>query len=604
MVFRSVFKFRVGRDVHGLVALGVLTGTALGPIGCGDDFTGCEATRTCPSKGGDAGAGGESGGGAETGGASGSNTAGSAGDGGSSTGGTGGTGGLGGTAGTEDMGGAGSGGSGDEDTEPPTIVSLTPSDGDEDVERDVTIRAELSEPLDEATVTSSSVTLEGPGGDVSGTLSVDGSVISFAADRPLDLLGTYTLTLNSEVSDLAGNALAESASAEFQVRDGRWGTPAHPFGTTEARSIQRAKGNTAGDLVAGLVSSPMRDAVYGAVYDATAARWTAATELPQSAAVSQSITGLGIDRDKRAAIAYAGDIQQGADWSRFDGMSWSAAGQLPRGSAVAVTASGFALAASADGLNMQTQTMNLSDGTLGSTEVLSIGSYTFWTRPVASLDRLAIIGSRDTPDEQEPGNEIFIAWKSASWSTPEPIASVPNVEFLASDSDEEGNIIVVWLETDEIWSRFYERARDAWTGPQFVGNTSTYGIVMGVDITAGSAVVAVNGRNPTDGMWAAIYQSGVGWLQSSVARLDDRELNPIGISIDPAGNALVVWGPELRYRRYVADIGWQAASQLDLNVGDSYSHFAGAGAPDGSFVLVATDFEANPNGVPMAVRFE
>jgi hypothetical protein len=220
---------------------------------------------------------------------------------------------------------------------------------------------------------------------------------------------------------------------------------------------------------------------------------------------------------------------------------------------------------------------------------------------VASLDRLALIGSRVAPD-QSGWAEVYIAWRGASWSTPEPIASAPNVESLAVDSDEEGNIIVVWLETDEIWSRIYERARDAWTGPQFVGNTSTYGIIMGVDITAGSAVVAVNGRNPTDGMWAAVYQSGVGWLQSSIARLDDRELYSIGLSIDPAGNALAVWGPELRYRRYVAGVGWQAASALNANVGDWY--FAAAGAPDGSAVLVATDFDANPNGAPMAVRFE
>jgi hypothetical protein len=326
--------------------------------------------------------------------------------------------------------------------------------------------------------------------------------------------------------------------------------------------------------------------------------------LRRSAGVTHGITGLGIDRDKRAVIAHRAGTEQDTAWSRFDGLSWSAAGRIPNDSAVAVTASGFAWAsAPINQSQVQVQTIDLSDGALGPTELLAISDRLVPPKPVASLDRLALIGSRVAPDE--PGwAEVYVAWKGASWGTPEPIASVFNVESLAFDSDEEGNIIVVWLETDEIWSRIYERARDAWTGAQFVGNTSTYGIVMGVDITAGSAVVAVNGRNPTDGMWAAIYQSGVGWIQSSIARLDDRELYSIGLSIDPAGNALAVWGPELRYRRYVAGVGWQATSELDTNGRDSNSYFAGAGAPDGSVVLVATDFEANPNGVPMAIRFE
>src|SRR5688572_11660555 len=184
MVLGNVLKFHGTHHVHALVALGILTGAVFAPIGCGGDFSGCKASRTCPPRGGeagDAGAGGESGGGADTGGSSGENTSGSAGVGGSSTGGTGGTG---------DMGGAGAGGSGGEDTEPPTIVSFTPNDGDEDVERDVTVRAELSEPIDEATVTNSSVALEGPDGEVTGTLTVDGNVVSFVTDMPFNVLGT------------------------------------------------------------------------------------------------------------------------------------------------------------------------------------------------------------------------------------------------------------------------------------------------------------------------------------------------------------------------------------------------------------------------------
>ena len=251
---------------------------------------------------------------------------------------------------------------------------------------------------------------------------------------------------------------------------------------------------------------------------------------------------------------------------------------------------------------IQTRTIDLSDGAVGPTEGVTILDPVFQPIPLASLDRLALVGTRSTTEQQSAVQELYIVWRGTSWGTPEPIATAPDIPSFALDSDEQGNIIVVWRDTDEIWSRIYERARDAWTAAQFVGTTSTDGIVLTPDITAGNAIVAVNDRTPTGGMWAAVYQSGVGWLQSAITRLDDRELYSIGLSIDPAGNALAAWGPELRYRRYIAGVGWPAASALDANVDAGV--ISSAGAPDGSVLVVATDLEANPNGSPLAVRFE
>jgi hypothetical protein len=136
------------------------------------------------------------------------------------------------------------GGSGD-DTERPAIVSITPDDGEVDIERDVTVTAELSEAIDESSVTNTSVKLNGPDGDVAGIASVDGNTISFAPERKLNLLGTYTFTIDETVADLAGNTLEESASAEFRVRDGRWSEPVFPFGTVP-REVRAFGRNAAG----------------------------------------------------------------------------------------------------------------------------------------------------------------------------------------------------------------------------------------------------------------------------------------------------------------------------------------------------------------------
>jgi hypothetical protein len=114
---------------------------------------------------------------------------------------------------------------------------------------------------------------------------------------------------------------------------------------------------------------------------------------------------------------------------------------------------------------------------------------------------------------------------------------------------------------------------------------------------------AVNSFNDTEGTWAAFYEPGIGWISDSVVRLDGPGIGyPVGVSVDSAGNALAVWGPSLKFRRYVAGVGWLAASSLAANVDEAYV-FA-AGAADGSVLVVAHDLSQNANGIPMAVRFE
>src|SRR5687767_6570632 len=124
MVFRNVPR------LHGLVGCGALIAAAAVPIGCGDDeFSGCEASRTCPpAKGGDTGGG--EGGDSSTGGSSGSG-AGRSGSGGSDAGGSAGSGGTSGDAGaggSPDGEGGEGGAAPPPDTAAPTIVSVSPED--------------------------------------------------------------------------------------------------------------------------------------------------------------------------------------------------------------------------------------------------------------------------------------------------------------------------------------------------------------------------------------------------------------------------------------------------------------------------------------------
>lgn len=106
---------------------------------------------------------------------------------------------------------------------PPTVVSITPEDGTEDVEPDAPITVVFSEPLDPETVTDALKLFDGDT-EVPGTVELgDGDAeISFTPDAPLDLWTEYRLEISADVADAEGATLLDSASAKFQVRDGVW----------------------------------------------------------------------------------------------------------------------------------------------------------------------------------------------------------------------------------------------------------------------------------------------------------------------------------------------------------------------------------------------
>jgi len=579
------------RKLHGLIGL-LATISAL-PVACGDKFEGCEASRTCPPPN-DAGEGGENG---NTGGTSpsGGNTSGGTESGGTS--GSSGSSGSGGLAGSDD-GGAGAGG-GSGDTDPPTVVSFTPSDGDTEIERDVTVTIVMSEAIDASTVTSTSVMLEGPNGIVPGVLHVEGNTLSFAPDAPLILLGSYTITLSDAITDQAGNTLVNAQDAQFRVRDGKMSEIAYPFGNTTSRLVTRLQSNAFGDVVVGMDQRPGLTNVHASTYVAEDQRWTPVTSLPGAHGYALSVA---LDASGRAAVAW-GTPTTSFGWSRLtDDAQWIPAGALPFYPYMSATASGrtFALALGMPEVGVQSQTLDLSDGTVGS-DLMPLAGLGSCADPVAAKERVALICIRSMSNE----TELVALWNIGStWGPPERIASGVDFPSFRADSDEQGNLVVVWREADEIRSRVYENASGDWTPNQLLATTSTIATIRELDITAGHAMVGVDSLEPAEGIWAMVYEPGSGWLETSKVRLDDPGTSGynVAVSIDAFGNGLAVWHSELRHRRYRANEGWQPVDDLGTNV-EEYFIFAD-GAPDGSVLVVANDVATNPNGIPVAVRFE
>jgi hypothetical protein len=234
------------RTFHSLIGVGILGIVGAVPLACSDDqFSGCEANRTCPARStaGETGGGGEAGDEADKGGTSGSATGGSSGlagasgaddggQGGNTTGGntTGGntTGGsaTGGHAGMgEDGGAAGEGGM----TEPgdrPTIVSVSPGDGEIGVTLDTDLVVTFSKPMDRTSAEAAFLSQDIRAGGVAFTWNGNSTVLTIdpqsdltyaEVTSPTDGAPNYAASISDVAQDLSGNRLADDFEWSFRT---------------------------------------------------------------------------------------------------------------------------------------------------------------------------------------------------------------------------------------------------------------------------------------------------------------------------------------------------------------------------------------------------
>ena len=106
-----------------------------------------------------------------------------------------------------------------QDSTPPSLQSLEPSDGQTGVAQDVVIQIQFDEPLDPTSVNANNFELIGPA-LIEGNFSLDaeGTGFSFTPNEPLTVDTEYSLRLHAGgIKDLAGNGLAEEITSSFIV---------------------------------------------------------------------------------------------------------------------------------------------------------------------------------------------------------------------------------------------------------------------------------------------------------------------------------------------------------------------------------------------------
>ena len=102
------------------------------------------------------------------------------------------------------------------DSTPPTVTAVSPLDTATDIAIDSTITATFSEAMNAGSVTASSFTLDN---GATGTVTYNGLIATFTPSADLDFSTTYTATITTAVTDLAGNALVAQQQWSFTTID-------------------------------------------------------------------------------------------------------------------------------------------------------------------------------------------------------------------------------------------------------------------------------------------------------------------------------------------------------------------------------------------------
>jgi WD40 repeat protein len=100
---------------------------------------------------------------------------------------------------------------------PPSVVRTNPPEGRTAIASNAKVVVVFSEPVDESSVTSSSVALVHDRIPINASVRVSGDRLSaeFIPDSPLQFETTYSLVINQEIRDLEGDALADAFTVVF-----------------------------------------------------------------------------------------------------------------------------------------------------------------------------------------------------------------------------------------------------------------------------------------------------------------------------------------------------------------------------------------------------
>ena len=488
------------------------------------------------------------------------------------------------------------------DTQAPTVLSVSPIDQETDVELDTNISVLFDKNMLASSLTKSSITLKKANNTlVDGNVSFNATNIAiFSPNKKLALLSEYVLTVNSTVSDLAGNTLGNEEQHNFTTRDGKW---------QEAKLLEINNAGDAEEPQIAFDTSGNAIAVWrqfdGTRYIILARKFT-----PNSGwGVEEQIDNKNRGASSKPQIAFdtlgnaiAVWIQRNSNGNnpnifinRFTPTGgWSGAEQIEGndigGSGnpqIAFNTLGNATViweSSLSGRRILVREFTPNGGS-SAEEQIDSNSNIFnnfnSTNPQIAFDT---VGNGIAIWEREDANRTNI-WvsrftPSRGWHNEEKIenddtgsAYQPQIAF-----DILGNAFAIWRQSDGIRSNIlvnrFTPSR-GWHGAETIEENSGTAVSPQVSIDSKGNAIAVWHQldGARESIWANRFTPTDDWGNAEEIEDDSEEVNSPQISMDSAGNAIAVWKQDdgtranIRANRFTPRNGWGSAEEIEDDTG-------------------------------------
>ena len=480
----------------------------------------------------------------------------------------------------------------------PYVTSVSPESNSTGISTTAEIRAVFSEPMDPATINTTTVKVAIGTQALPGTVSYEAATMSavIRLEHPLTLAARCDVTVDGAITDLEGNAMGESHGWKFTVRDGSWGSPVGIQPQARDAFYPNIAIDSAGNAVAIWQqlkpSSTTSSDMWANRFAARTGKWDTPTKplSPNNGEVF-FVPDVSIRPDGSAIAVWARSLNPGlellaapmaADGTWKDGVPINSKwGGYPFEFHIS-TDENDAIVAWVDGSGAKTNAR---------VKHFKSGAWKEFKDIDFSDAQVRDYSVRTTMDSA--GNAVVIwiqydgaqsIWRSylrpsGDWATAAVLEDRPgdvhNADVVANS---QGDVLTVWTQTDgkaeSVWVRRGTTA-GAWDAPPDtpldIGDSPVDGAAVAVSDDGTAMVVWTQPERGVRSVWARRYVPMAGWdKEPTLVEKHDTEVSPLWIQVrlDGAGNAIVAWlepsggGVSLWINRFTAAQGWKPEPQL------------------------------------------
>lgn len=459
----------------------------------------------------------------------------------------------------------------------PLVVSQTPLPDATGVASGATVSVTFTVPIDAATVTDSTFTVENPGGTIAGTRMVNGDTITFTPADPLSAGVPHTVTLTTGIEATGGTGLPAQVSWSFSTVD-QVGVAAIIATGTEPRIAVDQNGNAFALMTSG---SSLRD--MGVSRYTPGSGWTAPQTLRQGQSIHSSRIAVTPSGDSALAV-WRQSMNPGGGahhvyasrWTQATG--WGAAQQIDvlatnpasggtgngdnRGLELAMDAAGNAVAVwndpNGNGVTQDRIYWNryvVGSGWQGEQEIGNVGVGGQLLPPDLAMNATGTGVVTWTVTPLGEGTEVIarrFTGAGATLATAEPLtAPGPYMFTVSAAADPTGVMFVLYRSGGNVWVRRWEPDTTTWEAEVPLrtadGNSAGFGCSdddeIGVADDGTALVTGCTVGTPVTYRVQFTPDSGSGSWATPAATLYDQSVVDASSTVEANGDAWVIAMP-------------------------------------------------------------